>query len=57
MRIAYQRRRLADFAAGLRNSRALIESQRWPRERFERIQSGRLDALVRDAARKDRTAT
>ena len=52
MRISYQRRRLADFAAGLRISRELIEMQRWPRERLRRHQLERLDALVRHAERR-----
>ena len=46
MTLTYQRRRLADFAAGVRLSRELAERERWPRERLARLQQERLDALV-----------
>jgi phenylacetate-CoA ligase len=50
MRLRYHRRRLGDFAASLRLSRELSARERWPRERLERHQHERLDALVRHAA-------
>ena len=46
MTLAYQRTRLADFAAGARLSRTLAERERWPRERLARFQQERLDELV-----------
>jgi phenylacetate-coenzyme A ligase PaaK-like adenylate-forming protein len=46
MTLAYQRKRLADFAAGARLSRELAERERWPRERLARCQQERLDELV-----------
>jgi phenylacetate-coenzyme A ligase PaaK-like adenylate-forming protein len=46
MTLAYQRTRLADFAAGARLSRTLAERARWPRERLARFQQERLDELV-----------
>jgi phenylacetate-CoA ligase len=51
MSLLYHRRRVADVAAGLRQARAGAERERWPRERLERFQQERLDALVRHAAR------
>jgi phenylacetate-CoA ligase len=49
MRIDYHRRRLTDFAGGMRLSRELIGHERWPKERLRRHQQERLDALVRHA--------
>ena len=46
MRIGYHRRRLADFAGGMRFSRELIGHERWPKESLRRHQQERLDALV-----------
>jgi phenylacetate-coenzyme A ligase PaaK-like adenylate-forming protein len=52
MRIAYHRRRLADFLGGMRLSRELIEHERWPKEKLRQHQQERLDALVRHAMRR-----
>ena len=46
MTLTYQRKRLADFAAGARLSRELAERERWPRERLAHFQQERLDELV-----------
>jgi phenylacetate-CoA ligase len=51
MRIGYHRRRLADFAGGMRLSRELVGRERWPKERMRQHQQERLDALVRYAMR------
>ncbi len=51
MRIGYHRRRLADFAEGMRLSRELVGRERWPKERMRQHQQERLDALVRYAVR------
>ena len=51
MRIGYHRRRLADFAGGMRLSRELVGRERWPKERLRQHQQERLDALVRHAVR------
>jgi phenylacetate-CoA ligase len=50
MDVGYQAKRLVDVGRGLRAARALAEQERWPRERLERHQQDRLDALVRYAA-------
>jgi putative adenylate-forming enzyme len=50
MRPAYQRRRLQDFAAGLRLGRRLIADQRLSRAELLELQRRRLDAIVRHAA-------
>ncbi len=50
MRIGYHRRRMADFAGGLRLARELAERERWTRGRLLRHQQERLEALVRYAA-------
>ena len=52
MRLAYHRRRFADVAVSLRAARAAATRDRWPRERLQRFQQERLDALVRHAARQ-----
>jgi putative adenylate-forming enzyme len=49
MRVGYHRRRLADFAGGLRLARELAERERWPKERIQRYQQERLEAVVRHA--------
>ena len=49
MRIGYHRRRLADFAGGLRLARELAERERWPKERLRRHQQERLETVVRHA--------
>jgi phenylacetate-CoA ligase len=51
MRIGYHRRRLADFAGGLRLVRELAGRERWPRERLRRHQQERLEAVVHHAMR------
>jgi phenylacetate-coenzyme A ligase PaaK-like adenylate-forming protein len=50
MRIAYHRRRLADFWGGMRLSRELAGRERWPKERLREYQQQRLEAIVRHAA-------
>jgi phenylacetate-CoA ligase len=47
--MGYRTKRLQDFAKGLRESKALLERERWPRERLERFQQERLQALTRHA--------
>jgi phenylacetate-CoA ligase len=49
MRIRYHRRRLADFAKGMRLSRELIGREHWPKERLRQHQQERLEKLVRHA--------
>jgi phenylacetate-coenzyme A ligase PaaK-like adenylate-forming protein len=49
MRIGYHRRRLADFAGGLRLARELAARERWPKERLRRHQQECLEAVVRHA--------
>jgi phenylacetate-coenzyme A ligase PaaK-like adenylate-forming protein len=48
--MGYRLKRLQDFARGVRESRALAERERWPRERLERFQGERLAELARYAA-------
>jgi phenylacetate-coenzyme A ligase PaaK-like adenylate-forming protein len=48
--MGYRIKRLQDFARGGRASRALLERERWPRERLERFRRRRLEELVRYAA-------
>jgi len=48
-RLGYQRKRLRDLATALSAGRQLAERERWPRERLERHQRERLEALVRHA--------
>jgi phenylacetate-coenzyme A ligase PaaK-like adenylate-forming protein len=50
MRIGYERRRLGEFASGLRASRDLIAGERLPLARPRARQQQRLDAMVRHAA-------
>jgi phenylacetate-CoA ligase len=47
-RLDYHRKRLRDLGAALGAGRAVAERERWPRERLERYQQERLEALVRD---------
>ena len=49
MDLAYQRKRLADVARGIKLSKALAEQERWPRERLEEHKRRLTDALVRHA--------
>jgi phenylacetate-CoA ligase len=48
--MGYRITRLQDFARGVRQSRALGERERWPRERLERFQDERLAELAGYAA-------
>jgi phenylacetate-CoA ligase len=50
--VGYRTKRLADFARGARESKAMLERERWPRERLEAFQRERLDQLVRHAAER-----
>ena len=52
MTLTFHRKRLADFVAGARLSRALAERERWPRERLARFQQERLDELVGHAVQR-----
>ena len=47
--MGYRTKRLQDFARGLRESKALLERERWPRDRLEQFQQERLQALIRHA--------
>ena len=49
MSLAYQRKRLADFAAGRGGRASSARHERLPRERLAVLQQERLDALVRHA--------
>ena len=48
--MGYRTKRLQDFARGVRQSRALADRERWPRERLERFQHERLAELAGYAA-------
>jgi phenylacetate-CoA ligase len=50
--MGYRTKRLAVFARGVRESKTMLERERWPRERLERFQQERLDELVRYAAER-----
>jgi phenylacetate-coenzyme A ligase PaaK-like adenylate-forming protein len=50
--MGYRTKRLTDFARGARESKAMLECERWPRERLEAFQRERLDELVRHAAER-----
>jgi phenylacetate-CoA ligase len=52
--MGYRTKRLQDFARGLRESKALLERERWPRERLERFRQERLEALIRHARERSR---
>ena len=47
--MGYRIKRLQDMARGIRQSKELIERERWPRERLERFQHDRLERLTRHA--------
>jgi phenylacetate-coenzyme A ligase PaaK-like adenylate-forming protein len=49
MGLDYNRKRLADFARALRETRGASERERWPRERLERWQDERLQRLAAHA--------
>jgi putative adenylate-forming enzyme len=49
MRLAYHRRRLADFIGAAKEARIGDERAHWPRERLRAYQQERLDGLVRHA--------
>ncbi len=49
MRIAYERRRVADALAALRLARTKTERERWPRQRLCRYQQQRLEEVVAHA--------
>jgi phenylacetate-CoA ligase len=48
--MGYRLKRLQDFARGVRETKALLERERWPREQLERFQRERLEELTRFAA-------
>jgi phenylacetate-CoA ligase len=48
--MGYRTKRLQDFARGVGESKALLERERWPRERIERFQRERVQQLARYAA-------
>ncbi len=50
--MGYRIKRLQDFARGVRQSKALLERERWPREQIERFQRDRLEELARYAAER-----
>jgi phenylacetate-CoA ligase len=50
--MGYRIKRLQDLARGVRESKALLERERWPRERIERFQRERLEELARYAAER-----
>jgi phenylacetate-CoA ligase len=47
--MGYRTKRLRDFARGTREGRAMLERERWPRERLDAFQRERLDALAAHA--------
>jgi phenylacetate-coenzyme A ligase PaaK-like adenylate-forming protein len=50
--MGYRVKRLQDFARGMRESRRLLERERWPRARIESFQRERLAELTRYAAER-----
>jgi hypothetical protein len=48
--MGYRIKRLQDMARGIRQSKELVERERWPRERLERFQQERLEDLIPYAA-------
>jgi phenylacetate-CoA ligase len=48
--MGYRTKRIADLARGMRESKAMLERERWPRERLEAYRRERLDELARHAA-------
>lgn len=47
--MGYRIKRLQDFARGVRESKALLDRERWPREQLERFQQERPEELTRYA--------
>ncbi len=47
--MGYRAKRLVDFARGMRESKELLERERWPRDRVESWQRERLGELMRHA--------
>jgi phenylacetate-CoA ligase len=47
--MGYRTKRLQDFARGLRESKALLERERWPQARLEQFRRERLQQLIRHA--------
>jgi phenylacetate-CoA ligase len=52
--MGYRIKRLQDVARGIRESKEMVERERWPRERLERFQQDRLERLTRHAAAHSR---
>jgi phenylacetate-CoA ligase len=52
--MGYRIKRLQDMARGIRQSKELVQRERWPRERLERFQQDRLERLTRHAAAHSR---
>jgi phenylacetate-CoA ligase len=52
--MGYRAKRLQDFARAMRETKAMVERERWPRERLEAFQHERLTGLVRAAAGRSR---
>jgi phenylacetate-coenzyme A ligase PaaK-like adenylate-forming protein len=50
--MGYRTRRLIDFARGMRESKAMLERERWPRERLEAYQRERLAGLIAYASER-----
>ena len=50
--MGYRVKRLQDFTRGMRESRRLLERERWPRARIESFQRERLAELTRYAAER-----
>jgi phenylacetate-CoA ligase len=50
--MGYRAKRLRDFARAMLESRAMLERERWPRDRLEAFQQERLAELVGHAARR-----
>jgi phenylacetate-CoA ligase len=52
--MSYRAKRLEDFLRGARESKLLLQRERWPRERLERFRQQRLEELARYAADRSR---
>jgi len=50
--MGYRAKRLVDFARGMRESKAMLERERWPRDRLEAFQRERLAELTAYAAER-----
>jgi phenylacetate-CoA ligase len=50
--MGYRAKRLVDFARGMRESKAMLERERWPRERLEAYQRERLAGLIAYASER-----